>query len=170
MNNRDNVFIYNCSIKLPDGEGCLGHLRPYRTGALICIEYGLVSWRLILFFVVVVSNIGVIQYFFQHTVTIQSPTGGTVDLPYTLACIHWYKVHPNARFYFGLPIQVCLPSFEIESVGAFMPVSRIDSVCVVANLGYDLKTPNGKERVTVAVPLDVKLHVWRTCSTISNFD
>ena len=104
-------------------------------------------------------NVGVIQYFFQHTVTIQSPTGGTVDLPYTLACIHWYKVHPNARFYFGLPIQVCLPSFETESVGAFMPVSRIDSVCVVASLHYDLKTPNGKERVSVAVPLDVKLHV-----------
>ena len=104
-------------------------------------------------------NVGVIQYFFQHTVTIQSPTGETVDLPYTLACIHWYKVHPDARFYFGLPIQVCLPSFETESVGAFMPVSRIDSVCVVASLRYDLKTPNGKERVTVAVPLDVKLHV-----------
>lgn len=132
-------------------------------------EYGLVTWRLIWFFVVVFI-VGVIQYFFQHTVTVQSPTGGTVDLPYTLACIHWYKVHPNARFYFGLPIQVCLPSFEIESVGAFMPVSRIDSVCVVANLRYDLKTPNGKERVTVAVPLDVKLHVWRTHSTISNFD
>ena len=82
-----------------------------------------------------------------------------MEFPYTLACIHWYKVHPNARFYFGLPIQVCLPSFETESVGAFMPVSRIDSVCVVASLRYDLKTPNGKERVTVAVPLDVKLHV-----------
>ena len=40
-----------------------------------------------------------------------------------------------------------------------MPVSRIDGVCVVASLRYDLKTPNGKERVTVAVPLDVKLHV-----------
>ena len=40
-----------------------------------------------------------------------------------------------------------------------MPVSRIASVCVVANLRYDPKTPNGKERVTVAVPLDVKLHV-----------
>ena len=41
-----------------------------------------------------------------------------------------------------------------------MPVLRIDSVkCVVANLRYDLKTPNGKERVTVAVPLDVKFHV-----------
>ena len=64
-----------------------------------------------------------------------------MDLPYTLACIHWYKVHPNARFYFGLPIQVCLPSFETESVRAFMPVSRIDSVCVVASLRYDLKTP-----------------------------
>ena len=40
-----------------------------------------------------------------------------------------------------------------------MPVSRIDSVCVVADMHYDLKTPNGKERVIVAVPLDVKFHL-----------
>ena len=40
-----------------------------------------------------------------------------------------------------------------------MPVSRIDSVCVVADMRYDLKTPNGKERVIVAVPLDVKFHL-----------
>jgi len=63
------------------------------------------------------------------------------------------------RLYCGLPIQVCQPSFEIESVGAFMPVSRIGSVCVVTNLCYDLKTPTGKEKITLAVPLDVKLHV-----------
>lgn len=102
---------------------------------------------------------GVVQYFFQHTLTVKSPAGEMVDLPYTLACVHWYKVHPHARFYFGLPIQVCLPSFEVESVGAFMPVSRIDSVCVVADMRYDLKTPNGKERVVVAVPRDVKFHL-----------
>lgn len=82
-----------------------------------------------------------------------------MDLPYTLACVHWYKIHPHARFYFGLPIQVCLPSFEVESVAAFIPVTRIDSVCVVAELSYNLRTPNGKERIVVAVPLDVKLHV-----------
>ena len=40
-----------------------------------------------------------------------------------------------------------------------MPVSRIESICVVAHLYYDLKTPNGNEKVTVAVPFDVKLHV-----------
>ena len=40
-----------------------------------------------------------------------------------------------------------------------MPVSRIDSVCVVADMRYDLKTPNGKERVVVAVPRDVKFHL-----------
>ena len=102
---------------------------------------------------------GVVQYFFQHTVTLRTSSGGTVDVPYTLACVHWYKVHPHARFYFGLPIQVCLPLFEVESVGAFIPVSRIDSVCVVSELRYNLRTLNGKERVVVAVPLDVKLHL-----------
>ena len=35
-----------------------------------------------------------------------------------------------------------------------MPVSRIESICVVADL-YDLKTPNGNEKVIVAVPFDV---------------
>ena len=40
-----------------------------------------------------------------------------------------------------------------------MPVSRIDSVYVVIDLYYDLKTPNGNERVIVAVPLDVRLHL-----------
>jgi len=54
---------------------------------------------------------------------------------------------------------VCLLSFELESVAAFVPVSRIDSVCVVAELSNNLRTPNGKERIVVAVPLDVKLHV-----------
>ena len=40
-----------------------------------------------------------------------------------------------------------------------MPVSRIDSICVVADLYYDLKTLNGNERVVIAVPLDVKLNL-----------
>ena len=40
-----------------------------------------------------------------------------------------------------------------------MPVSRIDRICVVVDLYYDLKTPNGSERVIVAVPLDTKLHL-----------
>ena len=52
-----------------------------------------------------------------------------------------------------------LPSFKVECFGAFMPVSRIDSICVVVDLYYDLKTPNGNERVIVAVPLDIKLHL-----------
>ena len=40
-----------------------------------------------------------------------------------------------------------------------MPVSRIDSICVVTDLYYDLKTPNGNKKVIVTVPFDVKLHV-----------
>ena len=42
-----------------------------------------------------------------------------------------------------------------------MQVSRIDRICVVANLYIDLKTPNGNERVIVTVPLNVKLHLKR---------
>ena len=53
----------------------------------------------------------------------------------------------------------CLPSFEAESVAAFIPVSRIDSVCVVAELNYNLRTLNGKEKIVVVVPLNVKSHV-----------
>ena len=64
---------------------------------------------------------------------------------------------PKCKVLFCITSSSMLPSFEIESVGGIMPVSRIDSVCVVANLRYDLETPNGKERVTVAVPLGVKL-------------
>lgn len=107
----------------------------------------------------VLSFSGIVQYFFEHVVTIRSPTGEHVDLTYTLACVHWYKVHPHERFYFGLPIQVCLPSFETESVAAFIPVLRIDSIGVVADLKYDLRTTNGKERIIVVVPLNVKLHI-----------
>ena len=40
-----------------------------------------------------------------------------------------------------------------------MPVSGIESICVVADLYYDLKTLNGNEKVIVAVPFHVKLHV-----------
>ena len=40
-----------------------------------------------------------------------------------------------------------------------MPVLRVDSVYVVAHMYCDLKTPNGKGGVIVAVPLDVKLHL-----------
>ena len=40
-----------------------------------------------------------------------------------------------------------------------MQVSRIDHICVVANLYIDLKTPNVNERVILAVPLNVKLRL-----------
>ena len=76
-----------------------------------------------------------------------------------IPAVHWHQVHPHSRSYCGLPIQVFLPSFKVECVEAFMPVSRIDSICVVVDLYNDLKTPNGNERVIVAVPLDVKLHL-----------
>ncbi|CAH3167300.1 unnamed protein product, partial [Pocillopora meandrina] len=101
---------------------------------------------------------GIVQYFFKHSLTIRSPTGKNVNLLYTLACVHWYKVHPHARFYSGLLIQACLPSFEVESMAAFIPVMRIDSVCGIAELSYNLGTANGKEKIVVAVPLDLKLH------------
>ena len=83
----------------------------------------------------------------------------TIGFPYLLACVHWHQVHPHSRFYFGLLIQICLSSFKVECVGASMQVSRIDRICVVANLYIDLKTPNGNERVIVTVPLNVKLHL-----------
>ena len=38
-----------------------------------------------------------------------------------------------------------------------MPVSRIESICVVADLYYDLKTPHGNEKVIVAVPFDTPM-------------
>ena len=40
-----------------------------------------------------------------------------------------------------------------------MLVSRIDNICVVADLCYELKTLNGNERVVVAGTLDVKSHL-----------
>ena len=44
-------------------------------------------------------------------------------------------------------------------MAAFIPVMRIDSICGVAELSYNLGTANGKEKIVVAVPLDLKLHV-----------
>ena len=44
-------------------------------------------------------------------------------------------------------------------MAAFIPVMRIDSVCGIAELSYNLGTSNGKEKIVVAVPLDLKLHV-----------
>ena len=44
-------------------------------------------------------------------------------------------------------------------MAAFIPVMRIDSVCSIAELSYNLGTSNGKEKIVVAVPLDLKLHV-----------
>lgn len=44
-------------------------------------------------------------------------------------------------------------------MAAFIPVMRIDSVCGVAELNYNLGTANGKEKIVVAVPLDLKSHV-----------
>ena len=55
---------------------------------------------------------------------------------------------------------MCLPSFEAESVAAFIPFSRIiDSVCVLTELSYNLRTLNGKKNVvTVVVAHNVKSH------------
>ena len=44
-------------------------------------------------------------------------------------------------------------------MAAFFPVMRIDSVCGIAELSYNLGTANGKEKIVVAVPLDLKLHL-----------
>ena len=65
-------------------------------------------------------------------------------MTYTLTRVHQYKVHLHERFYFSVPVQVCLLSFESESVAAFVSVLRIYDIGVDADLKYDLRTANGK--------------------------
>ena len=83
---------------------------------------------------------GVVQYFFEHTISI-----GTTSKSHLFALVKWAKPH-SQHHWFGQSATVC----EKPSISCFIPIQRILGICAHANL--EVQFDDSKENVSVLIP------------------
>ena len=96
---------------------------------------------------------GCIKYFLKHRITIQMGSGEKITIQSLLACVRWYKRHPE-RLYIPLPVTLWYPEFEPLCAASFMPICRIANRCAQVEKHMDFPQRsynNGK--VIVIIPL-----------------
>lgn len=100
-------------------------------------------------------NMGVIQYFLKHTVSMKDKCGRTKDFHHILCDVKWFISHPESHW-FGTSAVITHAFEEGVSPTRFMPVQRIACRCAHAIMTLDL--PHGNEKVFVAIPIVRNFH------------
>ena len=86
------------------------------------------------------ANVGKVQYYFHHTVTIsenQSELSKIVH--YTFAFVHWMEYHHHNSTY-GISATVCANSTKQASLCSIIPVLRISAKCATCVTTLTLST------------------------------
>ena len=91
------------------------------------------------------TKIGIIQYFIQHRVALE--TGNSIDT--LLARVKWFENHPR-RNHFHHSVIVCCTLFCADSSATFIPVARIMGPCTILKTRYQFDY--GQDTVTIAIP------------------
>lgn len=90
-------------------------------------------------------HFGVVEYFFEHTVT----RNHTESKTHIFACVKWARPHAQ-QHWFGQSATVCENEYEDSSFCNYIPLQRIVSVCAHAYL--QLRFPAFTDNVLVAIP------------------
>ena len=91
---------------------------------------------------------GIIQFFIEHTVTLDKK----FKRKHIFAFIKWLQHHTH-EFWYGQSATICKLTFEESSVCNYLPLQRIYSVCAHAQL--ELNFGDETEAVFVAIPSHV---------------
>lgn len=99
-------------------------------------------------------RVGIIQYFFQHSVTLATSINSKPETCSHLFCyVFWKKLHPHGDWC-GASATISTDLFETPAACSFLPVQRIGARCAYATLPMDFVTH--KESVFIACPIPVK--------------
>lgn len=93
-------------------------------------------------------RVGVLQYFFKHSVHFSSPCSLVAHF---FAKVHWYERHPNESwFHKAIIVQPCMNK---DGAASIIPISRIYSRCAILSKTVDFEY--GTDKVIVAIPCDI---------------
>ena len=99
-------------------------------------------------------KIGTVQYFCKNQTTVCTSDNVKHNYEHVLAYVCWKQRHPHEEWY-GISATVCVNMHEPPSVASFIPVQRINSVCVYSVV--DTEIDSLLETVFIAVPIPAKL-------------
>ena len=97
-------------------------------------------------------NVGRIQYFFRHSMTLKYSSGQLQQKEHVMCSMRWMQFHQFLDW-FGSSALVCSTITEVYDSCCFMPVQRIHRRCAHGVMPIDFGSPLGRESVFVAVPL-----------------
>ena len=100
------------------------------------------------------------QYFVEHTITINQTTSKT----HVFAFVKWAKPHHAQEYWFGQSAIVCEKEYEEQSFCNYIPIQRI--LCVCAHADLELQFDLVKQNVFVAIPTHVLSAAHRDKSII----
>jgi hypothetical protein len=95
-------------------------------------------------------RVGVVSFFFRHTLSITNPSTKKEVVTHVLAHVNWYMDHPRRNF---LHPSVIISSavFDCNSPACYIPVNRMAARCAVAKTTFNFDY--GENSVVISVPL-----------------
>lgn len=103
-------------------------------------------------------RVGIVQYFFQHSVTLGSisNTSHPETFDHLFCYVYWKKLHPHGDWC-GVSATLSTDIFETPAACSFLPVQRIGFRCAYATLPMNFITHT--ENVFVACPIPMKYSI-----------
>ena len=93
-------------------------------------------------------RVGVVQYFFRHTISIPTSTTQTKRVSHIFAHIHWYRRHCK-ELWFHHRALVVQPDMDISGPATFLLISRVFSHCAL--ISKTVQFDYGEDKVVIAI-------------------
>jgi len=93
-------------------------------------------------------RIGVIQYFFRHTVSIRSSPTQSKRVVHLFAYVHWYRSHWRESW-FHPRVLVVQPDMDTSGPATIIPIARVFSRCAL--LSKAVQFDYGEDNVMLAI-------------------
>ena len=93
-------------------------------------------------------RVGVVQYFFRHTISIPTSTTQTKHVAHIFARIHWYRRHWKESWFHHRALVV-QPDMDISGPATFLPISRVFSRCAL--ISKTVQFDYGEDKVVIAI-------------------
>ena len=104
-------------------------------------------------------NVGAIQYFISHIISIIMPSNETDEpqqISHLFARVHWFEKHPCQEA-LPYPLKVFSTLTTKSGSSTFLPLSRIMSRCAVSDT--TVKFDFGTDHVLLLCPTNKKIHL-----------
>lgn len=93
-------------------------------------------------------RVGIVQYFFRHTISIPISSTQSKRVPHVFASVHWYRRHWRESWFHHRAL-VLQPDMDITGPASIIPISRVFSQCAL--LSKTVQFDYGEDNVVIAI-------------------